>query len=227
MPSQEARQFHIKPLMDVARFLHELPGLFDDYPSSEHPRDRRLRRVLDEVPGLATENCLALLNLAAACLEPGEAYVEAGSFRGTSLIAAGLGNEAELVGIDRFSMDGSDRSTLEANLARFGVTARVVEGEVREALRAGALEGVRVGVFYYDAEHTREALLGSLRLAEPLLAPRALIVVDDSDWERVAGAVGEYLAGQSRARLVLKLKGAEHGAPQWWEGVQVLEHVSK
>jgi predicted O-methyltransferase YrrM len=208
--------------VDVERFLRELPALFDDYPRSERPRDGRFRGVLEEVPGLATENCLALLNLAAACLGPGEAYVEAGSFRGTSLVAAGLGNDVPLVGIDRFSMEGSDRATLEANLARFGVTARIVEGEVREALRAGALAGVRVGVFYYDAEHTREALLDALGLVEPSLAPRALIVVDDADWERVAGAVEEYLAGQPRSRLVLELRGKEHGMPQWWEGVQVL-----
>jgi predicted O-methyltransferase YrrM len=208
--------------MQIERFLRELPGLFDDYPRSEHPRDRRFRRVLDEVPGLATENCLALLNLAAACLEPGEAYVEAGSFRGTSLIAAGLGNDVPLVGIDRFSMEGSDRATIEANLARFGVPARVVEGEVRETLRSGALAGTRIGVFYYDAEHTPDALLGALELVESLLAPRALIVVDDSDWERVARAIEDYLAGQPRASLAVHLHGKEHGAPQWWEGVQVL-----
>jgi predicted O-methyltransferase YrrM len=208
--------------VDTARFLRELPALFDDYPRSERPRDERFRRVLEEVPGLATENCLALLNLAAACLEPGESYVEAGSFRGTSLIAAGLGNDVSLVGIDRFSMEGSDRATLEENLARFGLAARIVEGEVREALRSDAFADERVGVFYYDAEHTREALLGALALVEPLLAPRALIVVDDSDWERVAHAIEEYLAGQPRASLAVHLQGKEHGAPQWWEGVQAL-----
>jgi len=208
--------------MNVDRFLRELPALFDDYPRSERPRDDRFRRVLDEVPGLATENCLALVNLAAACLAPGEAYVEAGSFRGTSLIAAGLGNDVPLVGIDRFSMEGSDRATLEENLARFGLAARIVEGEVREALSAGALAGRRIGVFYYDAEHTREALLGALGLVEPLLAPRALIVVDDSDWERVARAIEEYLVGEPRASLAVHLRGKDHDAPQWWEGVQVL-----
>jgi predicted O-methyltransferase YrrM len=208
--------------VDVERFLRELPGLFDDYPRSVRPRDGRFRQVLDDVPGLATENVLALLNLATGCLELGEAYVEAGSYRGTSLIGAGLGNEAELIGIDRFSMDGSDRATLEENLGRFGVSARVIESEVREALRSGALEGVSVGTYYYDAEHTPEATLEALRLIEPSLASRALLLVDDADWERVESAVDAYLAGQPRARLVLDLKGKDHGAPQWWEGVKAL-----
>lgn len=209
--------------MDVERFLRELPRLFDDYPRSEHPRDRRFAKVLEDVPGLATENCLALLNLAAACLEPGESYVEAGSFRGTSLISAGLGTGAPLVGIDRFSMEGSSRALLEANLTAAGLEATIVESDVLEALRGNALEGVRAGVFYYDADHAYEVALEALRAARAHLAPRALVVVDDSDWERVARAVRDFLAGEPGARLVLDLPGRTHGQPHWWEGVQAIE----
>ena len=61
--------------MDAARFLRELPALFDDFPRSERPRDRRFAPVL-EVENLASENVLALLNLAASCLGPDEAYVD-------------------------------------------------------------------------------------------------------------------------------------------------------
>ena len=59
--------------MDSARFLDELPRLFDDFPSSEHPRDRRFRLVAEDVENFARENNLALLNLAANCLDDGEA----------------------------------------------------------------------------------------------------------------------------------------------------------
>ena len=83
-------------------FLRELPGLFDDYPRSPEPRDRRFREVLDAVDGLSEENNMALLNLAATHLGDGEAYVEAGSHKGRSLIAATLGNEARAHGIDAF-----------------------------------------------------------------------------------------------------------------------------
>jgi protein O-GlcNAc transferase len=208
--------------VDVDRFLRELPALFDDYPVSPHPRDRRFARVLEDVPGLATENCLALLNLAVTCLEPGEAYVEAGSFRGTSLISAGLGNASRLVGIDRFSMEDGSREQLEANLRGAGVEASIVEAEVLETLRGDTLGGVRAGVFYYDADHAYEAVLEALRAVRPHLAPRSLLVVDDSDWERVARAIRDFLAEEERARLVLDLEGSSHGQPQWWEGVQAV-----
>jgi predicted O-methyltransferase YrrM len=208
--------------VDVDRFLLELPALFDDYPASPHPRGRRFARVLEDVPGLATENCLALLNLAAACLEAGESYVEAGSFRGTSLISAGLGTGAPLVGIDRFSMEGGSREQLEANLRAAEVEATIVEGEVLQALTGPVLDGIQAGVFYYDADHAYDAVLAALRTSRRRLAPNALVVVDDSDWERVARAVRDFLAEEPRARLALDIQGSSHGQPQWWEGVQAI-----
>ena len=86
--------------MHLDAFARELPLLFEDFPRSRHPCDRCFRAVLEAVPGLAAENNLALLNLAVSLLEPGESYVEVGTWKGRSLIAAALGNDADLVGID-------------------------------------------------------------------------------------------------------------------------------
>ena len=62
--------------MDAERFRRELPGLFDDFPRTEHPRDRRFAAVVERIENLTSENVLALLNLAASCVEPGESYVD-------------------------------------------------------------------------------------------------------------------------------------------------------
>src|SRR5215218_3932148 len=78
--------------MDLEAFQAGLAGLFGGDLRADHPVDRRFAAVLADVPGMATENKLALLNLAAAHLEPGEAYLEVGSFKGLSLIGAMLGN---------------------------------------------------------------------------------------------------------------------------------------
>src|SRR6266487_2099736 len=89
--------------MDPARFTAELPALFDDFPHSDHPRGKRFDDVLAAVPNLAQENNLALVNLAVGLLDPGESYVEAGTYMGASLIAAARGNEGkDLVAIDNF-----------------------------------------------------------------------------------------------------------------------------
>ena len=140
--------------MDPERFVRDLPRLFDDYPRSEHPRDRRYAPILAEVGGLACENNLALLNLAASRLNEGESYVEVGSYKGLSLIAAILGNTGDFVGIDNFSMGDGSRDLLTANLRRYGLSGHtILEGDALELLRAGPPGGRRVGVYYYDAAH--------------------------------------------------------------------------
>ena len=210
--------------MDADRFAHELPRLFDEFPGSPYPRERRFAHVLEAVPGLACENNLALLNLASSLLEEGESYVEVGTYRGTSLIAAMLGNEGDFVAVDDFSFRDGSREQLEANLDRFGLAGRatVLEGNAFELLRDGALGDRRVGVYYYDAAHSYEAQLDGLRLVEPHLAGRALVIVDDTDWEQVGRATRDYLAEQPRARLLVEVGGKERGLPHWWEGMQVL-----
>jgi predicted O-methyltransferase YrrM len=210
--------------MNADRFLEELPQLFDDFPRSEHPVDRRFAPVAEGVENLARENNLALLNLATRCLDPGEAYVEVGVFHGASLIAAMLGNEGKrFVGIDSFAFREASREKVEANLARFELDVpELIVGDAFELLPAGALEGVVIGAWYYDADHSYEAQLEGLRIAEPHLAPGALVIVDDTDWDDVDRAMDDYLESQPRARRVLTIDGKSRGAPQWWEGMQVL-----
>jgi len=134
-----------------------------------------------------------------------------------------LGNTGDFVGIDNFSLDDGNRALLEANLRRYGLGGHtILEGDAFALLRRGALGDRRVGVYYYDAAHDYKSQVRGLRLIEPYLAPGALLIVDDTDWEQVARAMRDYLAGQPRAELLVKLDGKDLGQPWWWEGVQVL-----
>jgi predicted O-methyltransferase YrrM len=210
--------------VDADRFLEELPKLFEDFPHSEHPLDRRFQPVAEQVENLARENNLALLNLAAACLEGNEAYVEVGVFHGASLIAAMLGNEGKrFVGIDSFAFRDATLERVHQNLAGFGLSPpEILVGDAFELVPAGALGDVPIGVWYYDAAHSYDAQVEGLRIAEPWLAHGALVIVDDTDWDQVGQAMDDYLAEQPRARRILTLDGKSRGAPQWWEGMQVL-----
>ncbi len=210
--------------MDVDAFLERLPREFDDFPRSERPRDLRFAEVLEAVAGLAQPNNLALLNVAARSRGAGEAYVEVGTYQGTSLIAAMLGNDGDFVALDNWSMGDGSREQLDTNLARFGLTGRpaILEGDAFETLRRGALEGRTVGVYYYDNGHEYEQQLDGMRLIEPYLASPALVIVDDTDWERVERAVDDYVEQQPRVTEILNIDGKDRGAPQWWEGMRIL-----
>lgn len=210
--------------MDSARFLRELPALFDDFPRSEHPRDRRFAPILERVENLASENVLALLNLVASCLDDGETYVEVGVYHGASLIATLLGNESrEVVAVDGFQFRDASLEEVERNLASFGLaTPEILVGDVFDLVPSGALGQRTVGAWYYDAAHDYDSQVRGLQIAEPYLAPGALVIVDDTDWADVERALVDYLSVQPRASLLLTIDGKSRGAPQWWEGMQVL-----
>jgi protein O-GlcNAc transferase len=214
--------------LDADRFLRELPELFDDFPRSEHPRDRRFQPVVETVENLASENVLALLNLAASLLGPDEAYVEVGVYHGASLIASMLGNDGKrFVGIDSFGFRDASLEKVEANLQRFALPRpELLVGDAFELVPGGALDGVldgkRIGLWYYDAAHDYDSQVEGLRIAEPLLAAGALVIVDDTDWKDVDRAMDDYVAAQSRAQRILTIDGKSRGFPQWWEGMQVL-----
>ncbi len=210
--------------MNADRFLEELPRLFEDFPQSEHPLDRRFQPVAEDVENLAQENNLALLNVAAACLDGDEAYVEIGVFHGASLIAAMLGNEDKrFVGIDSFAFRDATLEKVQANLARYGLDApELVVGDAFELVPSGALGDVRsVSGTTTRRTRTRRSSRGSGSPSR-WLAPGALVIVDDTDWDDVARAMDDYLAEQPRARRILTIDGKSRGAPQWWEGMQVL-----
>jgi predicted O-methyltransferase YrrM len=145
-------------------------------------------------------------------------------YHGASLVSAMLGNDGKrFVGIDSFEFREATREKVEANLERFGLpTPELVVGDAFELVPAGALGDISVGVWYYDASHSYESQVEGLRIAEPLLAPGALVIVDDTDWEDVERAMEDYLVAQPRAERILTLEGKDRGSPHWWEGMQVL-----
>jgi predicted O-methyltransferase YrrM len=199
--------------VDIDRFLRELPQQLEDV--------SRFEAILDDVPGLAKANNLALLNVAARCLGDDEYYLEVGTFHGTSLIGAALGNDHDrYVALDNWSFRDGSMEKLTENLVRHPVEVEFYEGDAFETLRNGVPSPI--GAYYYDNGHEYEQQLDGLRLAEPYLASPALMIVDDTDWERVERAVDDYLAQQPRATEIFRAEGKERGHPEWWEGMRVL-----
>jgi predicted O-methyltransferase YrrM len=214
--------------MDLEAFQAALAGLFGGNLLAEHPVDRRFREVVADVPGMATEHKLALLNLAAAHLGPGEAYLEVGSFKGLSLIGAMLGNQGRpfyaIENFLEFNLDGSQaRINLLTNLARWVEPERVrlLEGDCFDLLRRDGQVEEPVGVYFYDGAHGRLPHYLALGVAERWLADRALVVIDDASWPIVARATDRYLAAHPGYRLLFDLAAAHEEDPRWWNGVRV------
>jgi predicted O-methyltransferase YrrM len=214
--------------MRLDAFRSELPRAFGGDLQAPHPLDRRFREVVEDVPGMATESKLALLNLAAACLEPGEAYLEVGSFKGLSLIGAMLGNQHggfyAVENFLEFNLDaGATRAELLGNLDRWvdRRRLRLLEGDCFRLLQHERALEAPVGVYFYDGAHGRLPHYLALGVAERWLADQALVVVDDASWPMVARATGRYLARHAGYELLFDLPAEREEDPRWWNGLRV------
>ena len=219
--------------MDVDAFLadcrEQWPSFSDPrrLAREPHPRDRRLARLPDQVPGAATENKLMLLNLAARHVAPDEVYVEIGTWYGLSLAGAVADNPHTCVyACDDFSRVWSSRERLARTIERFAAPGQVafLEMEFREFLRSAPWRPARVGAYFYDGGHAFRDQFDALALVEPWLADDAVIIVDDTNDLPVRAANRLFARHAPRLELVADVRTRADCQPTWWNGIQLFRY---
>jgi len=193
--------------------------------SALHPATRDLADILTHVEGMATENKLKLLSLAAASLDPDEVYVEIGSFQGASLIGAARNNrDVRIFACDNFSQFHGAAAVLRKNIARHAPGARIsfFDMDFREFLIRAPWQPARIGAFFYDGRHFFADHFDALALAAPHFAHDALIIIDDTNKTAVRTANMLFARKTRCLELVLDLTTPSNKSPTWWNGVQVL-----
>jgi protein O-GlcNAc transferase len=215
--------------MNLLRFQNSLSGLFQGWgTASAKPTSNRFERVLREIGGMTTKGVLQLLNLAVECLEPGECYCEVGSYRGATLAGALLGHSGVSAhAVDNFSefdRENNNKDVLAANLRRFEIDKQVTFHHLDfEAFFLNVRSTtLRLGVYLYDGAHDYRSQLLGLLLAVPVLAERALLVVDDSNWPEVKQACWDFMAVYPQCRLLYDLATPGNCHPSFWNGLYVM-----
>ena len=194
---------------------------------SRHPSDRSLSNILKQVPGMATENKLALLNAAVGALGENEVYVEVGCYKGASIVGAARGNPgARMFACDNFSQfDGvaeALRHTLEAHTAPGQVTFHDLD--FRSFFTNAPWRPARIGAYFYDGGHSFRDQYDGVALALPYLADDAIIIVDDTN-KRAARSANQLVARAVPGfELILDLRTAGNHSPTWWNGIQVYRY---
>ncbi len=203
---------------------------FDDF---EHPTcfvnpSFDLDRFLLPPEGQTTVFIGHLLNYATSLLEPGEAHLTIGVLFGRSLAYTINGHQDKVhYACDNFCWGPGVRERFLAWLwesSSMGVV-RFVELDSTVFLRhEPPLIRHPVGLFFYDADHSYESTLQSLRLAEPYLAREAAIVLDDTNLEAVRRAASDWLKVTPAASLLFDLPTPGNCHSTWWNGIQVLAY---
>ena len=219
--------------MEFDAFLERCRGQWPEFADparlarSTHPADRSLSHILREIPGMATENKLRLLNCAVASLDQGEVYVEVGCYKGASLVGAAASNhDARIFACDNFSQfDGAAdalRRTLDAHTAPAQVTFH--DMDFRDFLAAAPWRPARIGAYFYDGGHSFRDQYDGVALALPHLADDAVVIIDDTN-KRVARSANDLVARAVPGfELVLDLRTSRNHSPTWWNGVQVFRY---
>jgi len=195
---------------------------------STHPVDRSLSHVLAEIPGMATENKLRLLNCAVASLGADEVYVEVGCYRGASLVGAAASNShSRIFACDNFSQfDGAAdalRRTLDSQTAPGQVAFH--DMDFRDFLDAAPWRPARIGAYFYDGGHSFADQYDGIALAIPHLADDAVVIIDDTN-KRAARAANDLIARALPGfKLILDLRTPRNHSPTWWNGLQVFRYL--
>lgn len=179
--------------MNVRRFVETVRDHWENFEEPTFPKNRKLRSITECQSGMATENTGFLLNYAVSLLEPGECYLEVGTWKGRTLSYAMAGNEGkEFYAIDNFSQftkrpkwylpfaEPEPRRSLNRVLRHASRTHRVsfFEADFRSIFPTF---NKIVGVYFYDGGHEFADQYDGLELALTHLAPNSLIVVDDTN----------------------------------------------
>jgi predicted O-methyltransferase YrrM len=213
--------------MDLVRFERELPGLYDNLRESLHPKNRKLKNLCREVDGMSTENKLMTLNFAASLLGPNEVYLEIGSWKGLSIIGAMMGNyDQHFYAIDDFSQFQGPKREFQSNLQRYGFSEKLnfIEGDCFEIFRTRFLGSQKVGVYFYDGDHSYDSQYYAIRAIEPFLANNALLIIDDCSFPQVRAANTLFCRLDPNIRLLFDIASDYNGEPKWWNGVQILSY---
>lgn len=215
--------------MQTSRLFDALPGAFHGDPHDSDPTDPRWAEMASHVSGFTSPNELAVLNLAAAALPADEAYLEVGTFKGRSIVAAVQGNADKkfyaMENFLEFGMAGEEaHAELTDNLKRFAGDADVqlLEGDAFTMMAQPGLIDRPVGVYFYDGEHTLLSHYLALAVVEPLLADEALILVDDATWPVVQRAHRIFLRRNPQWRIVETWDAQQTDDPRWANGLHAL-----
>lgn len=191
--------------------------------------DARFADVLSQIHCMSRARVYAVLNAVVSSMEPGELYVEVGTYQGGSLISALLGNTAHAIGVDSFEefTATNNYSITQTNLESFGVADRA------ELINMGFADffnhlprETKIQVYYYDGAHGYEVQIAGMEAAWNFLAKDAIIMVDDYTYPEVMRAVNKFISNhQNEIKPLLIIDPIESTDPTWWNGCVILRRV--
>lgn len=186
--------------------------------------------VISSVHCMSRPRVYAVLNACVRSMDPGELYVEIGTYQGGSLISALRGNEARAIGVDSFG-EFKETNSLEItteNLQTFGVLDRVTLYNMGfQEYFSQCPADLKIQVYYYDGEHNYEGQLAGMEAGWPFLQKGSLILIDDYTYPEVSRAVNQFVANHiDQVKFQFVMLPNQNTDETWWNGCVVMRRES-
>jgi hypothetical protein len=197
----------------------------------DEQRDFEGAQLRVDIEGMSSPKVCAFLNALVSRMEPDEQYLEIGTWKGRTLVSAALGNRGRVcIGCDYFRFWGKftgpgviARHALYRNLRRYQADSaeiRFYRMKSRDLFERRVIGG-RIGVYFYDGDHSYAGTRHGVTAAAPLLSRRSVLVMDDWRDPEIRRATHDGIAAAGLRQLWCReLYGDRHGG-DWWNGLGV------
>jgi len=192
--------------------------------------DQRFDDVLSSLHCMSRPRVYAVLNACVSAMDPGELYVEVGTYQGGSLISALRDNDARAIGVDSFGefKETNNQEITRRNLATFfSVSPRVVLYNMGfKEFFAQCSANLKIQVYYYDGAHDYETQLAGMEAAWKFLLPGSIVLVDDLTYPEVTRAVNQFISNHvGNLKIKFVMLPEQNTDEIWWNGVCVLQVI--
>jgi len=152
----------------------------------------RLTPAIRAIEGMSGQNYRTFINEYVGST-PQARYLEVGSWAGSTATAALFGNRVDAVCIDNWSLFGGPREAFLSNIQLAlsdQVAFRFIESEFRVVDFASL---GKFNVYLFDGPHEEIDQYDGVRLAQPALEAKYLLIVDDWNWRAVRNGTFQAL----------------------------------
>jgi len=191
--------------------------------------DAHLKQALYElckIQKMSTFTIGSIINKIVSQMKEDQCFVNVGVWHGFTFLSGMINNsDKKCIGIDNFSEFNGPR---EEFLQRFNLSKSENHffHELDYQDYFSNVHKGEIGFYIYDGEHSYENQLKGLQIAEPFFADDCIIMIDDTNWDRVRQATLDFISkSKNKYQILLDKPTTYNGHPTYWNGILLLKKI--